>query len=145
MDRDKVCGMFLGVAVGDALGMPAEGCTAQENAAKFGRLDQYHPVSGHFWLGDSPEGATTDDWQLTKAVAESMIQSRGLDRNNHRMTHQRPPTPVLRDMAEQPMFDLVPLACSRREVAHTDLQPHFVRQQLQTHFPQPRSTAVPPS
>src|SRR5262249_18486903 len=48
-------------------------------AARFGRLDRYHPVSGHQWLGDLPKGATTDDWQLTKAVAEGMIQARGLD------------------------------------------------------------------
>lgn len=73
--------MFLGVAIGDALGMPVEGCAAQEIAAKFGHLDHYHPVSGHPWLGDLPKGATTDDWQLTTAVAEGMIQSRGLDMN----------------------------------------------------------------
>jgi ADP-ribosyl-[dinitrogen reductase] hydrolase len=81
VNRDNVLGMFLGVAVGDALGMPAEGCDAQEIASTFGRLDHYHPVSGHHWLGDLPKGATTDDWQLTKAVAEGMIQSRGLDMN----------------------------------------------------------------
>jgi ADP-ribosyl-[dinitrogen reductase] hydrolase len=81
VNRDKVYGMFLGVAVGDALGMPAEGCAAQEIAGKFGRLDHYHSVSGHQWLGDLPKGATTDDWQLTTAVAEGMIQSRGLDMN----------------------------------------------------------------
>jgi ADP-ribosylglycohydrolase len=71
--------MFLGVAIGDALGMPAEGSAAQEIAARFGRLDRYHPVSGHQWLGDLPRGAATDDWQLTRAVAEGMIQAGGLD------------------------------------------------------------------
>ncbi len=79
MNRDKVAGMFLGVAIGDALGMPAEGCAAHEIAARFGRLDRYQPVSGHQWLGDLPMGATTDDWQLTRAVAEGMIQASGLD------------------------------------------------------------------
>jgi ADP-ribosylglycohydrolase len=79
MNRDKVLGMFLGVAVGDALGMPAEGHSAPDIAAKFGRLDRYHPVSGHQWLGDLPKGTTTDDWQLTRAVAEAIIQSGGLD------------------------------------------------------------------
>jgi ADP-ribosylglycohydrolase len=71
--------MFLGVAIGDALGMPAEGHSAQDIAAKFGRLDRYYPVSGHRWLGDLPKGTTTDDWQLTRAVAEAIIQSGGLD------------------------------------------------------------------
>jgi len=75
MNRDKVVGMFLGVAIGDALGMPAEGHAAEDIAAKFGRLDRYHPVSGHRWLGDLPKGATTDDWQLTRAVAEAIIHA----------------------------------------------------------------------
>src|SRR5262245_62812350 len=79
MNRDKVLGMFLGVAIGDALGMPAEGHSAPDIAAQFGRLDRFHPVSGHQWLGDLPKGTTTDDWQLTKAVAEAIIQSGGLD------------------------------------------------------------------
>jgi ADP-ribosylglycohydrolase len=79
MNRDKVLGMFLGVAIGDALGMPAEGRSAQDIATQFGRLDRYHPVSGHRWLGDLPKGATTDDWQLTRTVAEAIIQSGGLD------------------------------------------------------------------
>jgi ADP-ribosylglycohydrolase len=79
MNRDKVVGMFLGVAIGDALGMPAEGHSAQDIAGRFGRLDRYHPVTGHQWLGDLPKGATTDDWQLTRAVAEAIIESGGLD------------------------------------------------------------------
>jgi ADP-ribosylglycohydrolase len=79
MNRDKVLGMFLGVAVGDALGMPAEGHSAPDIAARFGRLDRFHPVSGHQWLGDLPKGTTTDDWQLTRAMAEAIIQSGGLD------------------------------------------------------------------
>src|SRR4051812_1703215 len=79
MNRDKVLGMFLGVALGDALGMPAEGLAAENIAVRFGRLDRYHPANGHPWLGDWPQGATTDDWQLTRAVAEAILQSGGLD------------------------------------------------------------------
>ena len=79
MNRDKVLGMFLGVAIGDALGMPAEGHSAADIAATFGRLDRYHPVSGHRWLGDLPKGETTDDWQLTRAVAEAIIHAGGLN------------------------------------------------------------------
>ncbi len=89
MNRDKVRGMFLGVAVGDALGMPAEGCSAEEIATRFGRIDRYHPVSGHRWLGDLPKGSTTDDWQLTRAVAEGMIEGRGLDMNAVATWHVR--------------------------------------------------------
>jgi ADP-ribosylglycohydrolase len=87
VNRDKVLGMFLGVAIGDGLGMPVEGCAAQEIAARFGRIDRYHPVSGHQWLGDLPRGATTDDWQLTRTVAEGMIQARGLSMDSSAAWH----------------------------------------------------------
>src|SRR3954468_2650238 len=43
---------------------------------------------------------------------------------------QGPPAPVLGDVAEHPVFDLVPLARPRGKVAHTDLQPGFVGQFL---------------
>ena len=38
------------------------------------------------------------------------------------VTHQGSPAPVLGDVAEHPVLDLVPLARSRREVAHMDGQ-----------------------
>jgi len=41
----------------------------------------------------------------------------------HRSTHQRPPAPILREMREHPVLDLVPLARPRREVAHRDREP----------------------
>ena len=41
---------------------------------------------------------------------------------------QRTPAPVLRDVAEQPMLDLVPLARARREVADVDAQAGVVGQ-----------------
>ena len=39
---------------------------------------------------------------------------------------QRGPTPVLRDVAEQPMLDLVPLARPRWKVADVDAEPRLV-------------------
>ena len=43
--------------------------------------------------------------------------------------------PVLGDVTEEPMFDLVPLAGSRRKVAHVDVQPRVISQLLQFFLP----------
>ena len=40
--------------------------------------------------------------------------------HDHLMADQRVPTPVHCDEREQAMLDLVPLACARREVTHTN-------------------------
>src|SRR5260370_17621977 len=45
-------------------------------------------------------------------------------------------------MAEQPVFDLVPLAGTRREVAHRYLQPCGIGHALQRHLPQPCARTV---
>src|SRR5947209_14933860 len=42
--------------------------------------------------------------------------------HDDRTTHQGPPPPVLRDVAEPPVLDLVPLARPRREVTDCDPQ-----------------------
>ena len=48
-------------------------------------------------------------------------------------TAQRFAAPVLADVGEEPVLDLVPLAGSRWEVTHRDSQPGFVGQLLQLH------------
>src|SRR5262249_62189306 len=62
----------------------------------------------------------------------------------HRTTHQRPPSPVLRDVAEHPVLDLIPLARPRREVTDRDPQTRLIGQLLQTDLPQPISAAFAP-
>jgi ADP-ribosyl-[dinitrogen reductase] hydrolase len=75
--RDKVLGTFLGVAIGDALGKPVETLTAADIAAKHGRITAYRDCGGHPWFGGDRPGTTTDDWQLTAAVARAFIRARG--------------------------------------------------------------------
>ena len=58
------------------------------------------------------------------------------------VTHQRSPPPILGDVAEHPMLDLVPFAGSRWEVAHMDGHPQALRQRLQCHLPQTAPAAV---
>jgi len=55
---------------------------------------------------------------------------------------ERLTSPVLGDVAEHPVLDLVPLARAGREMADRDPQPQVVGQTLQRHFPQPRAISV---
>src|SRR3989338_6949798 len=77
--RDRVTGMFLGIAIGDALGMPVEIMSAETIAAKYGRVTDYLEPKGHKWFDGKPAGTTTDDTQLTLVVAESLIANKGLN------------------------------------------------------------------
>lgn len=49
---------------------------------------------------------------------------------------QRSAAPVLRDLREKPVLDLIPLAGARREVADADVQAGVVGQFLQLNLPQ---------
>lgn len=77
--RDKVRGNFLGVGIGDALGKPVETLSASVISEKFGRITDYITNSSHKWFAEDDAGTTTDDWQLTKAVAKAMIKSGKFD------------------------------------------------------------------
>ncbi len=74
--RDQILGMFVGGAIGDALGMPVETWTPE-------RIREVHPKGvnyyvspvDHKWFScETPTGTITDDTQLTLAVAEGMIE-----------------------------------------------------------------------
>ena len=60
----------------------------------------------------------------------------------HLTTDQGPAPPVLRDMTEHPMFDLVPLARAGREVTHRHRQAEPIGQILQFVLPQSTPAAV---
>ncbi|WP_422923654.1 ADP-ribosylglycohydrolase family protein [Singulisphaera sp. PoT] len=86
--RDKVRGMMVGVGIGDALGMPVEGYSAQ-------RIRRDHPEGirtylsgdGHkLWHG-TPRGTTTDDTAFTKVVMRSLIEAGGLDIDSQAAYH----------------------------------------------------------
>src|SRR5437867_4733650 len=55
--------------------------------------------------------------------------------DNHGVAHQRLPTPVLGDVAEHPVLDLVPLAGAGRKVADRNRQAGLVGQLLQAELP----------
>ena len=54
-------------------------------------------------------------------------------------------SPVPRDVTEQPMFNLVPLARARRKMTHFDNQAGTIGEPLQLRFPQPIPMTVAPA
>ena len=65
--------MFLGIQIGDALGMPVESRTAKEIKEKYGRIERMISPKDHKYLSDNKAGTYTDDTQLTLAVAKGLI------------------------------------------------------------------------
>ena len=75
-DFDRVEGMLLGLAVGDALGATSEGMTSSQRQDTFGEVTGYLP---HPWANGRTVGLPTDDTQLAFWTLESMLDNNGLD------------------------------------------------------------------
>lgn len=76
--QDKIKGMFLGLAIGDALGKPVEMLTASEIREKVGKVKEY--ISSKRTDGVAGElGSWTDDTQLSLAVARGIITGGCID------------------------------------------------------------------
>lgn len=73
--RDKIRGMFLGVAIGDALGMPFE-------SKKYEDIKNSKRLKGYRSSRRGKKGTWTDDTQLTLATALAMIESGKWDMDN---------------------------------------------------------------
>jgi ADP-ribosyl-[dinitrogen reductase] hydrolase len=72
---DRFRGCMLGLAVGDALGMPVEGLTRDEIAESLGEVrEMVAPGRDHFHCGLSP-GQYTDDTEQTLLLAETIIEA----------------------------------------------------------------------
>lgn len=74
--RDKIRGMIIGGAIGDAYGMPVETWTPQKIVQHYPEgLDCYKYPTFHKWFDPekTPAGSTTDDTQLTLATIEGML------------------------------------------------------------------------
>jgi ADP-ribosylglycohydrolase len=78
--------MFLGILIGDALGMPVETFTAEKIAKQYGRVSEYLVPDGHKWFNGHKAGTYTDDTQLTLAVAEALIDA-GFDMESQTRHH----------------------------------------------------------
>jgi ADP-ribosylglycohydrolase len=74
-DFQKVEGMLLGLAIGDALGAPTEGLLPSSRHSRHGEIRDYLPPK-HDDLGTL--GAVTDDTQLAFWTLEQLIEDNGL-------------------------------------------------------------------
>ncbi|AEH06583.1 ADP-ribosylglycohydrolase family protein [Methanothermococcus okinawensis] len=77
--KNKVLGCVLGTAIGDALGMPAEGMTKNEIISNYGRIEEYLPPKNHF-KNILNAGDYTDDTEQTICLIRS-ITKEGFDKN----------------------------------------------------------------
>ena len=73
---DRIRGMLLGLAIGDALGNTSEGLTAADREARFGEIRDYLP-NRH--AGGTRAGLPSDDSQLAFWTLESLLERGGLD------------------------------------------------------------------
>jgi ADP-ribosylglycohydrolase len=73
--RDRIYGMLLGLAIGDALGNTSEGMTPAHRRARHGEIRDYLP-SVH--AGDRPVGLPSDDTQLAFRTLRRLLDDGGL-------------------------------------------------------------------
>jgi ADP-ribosylglycohydrolase len=73
---DRIRGMLLGLAIGDALGNTSEGMSAAERDARFGEIRDYLP-NGH--ANGTRVGLPSDDSQLAFWTLESLLDHGTLD------------------------------------------------------------------
>lgn len=74
---DRFLGCLLGMAIGDALGMPVAGCAQDGIAAQYGWLDRFVPRVASDGTVDVPPGTFTDETELALCLIESAIGSGG--------------------------------------------------------------------
>ncbi len=87
----KIQGCLMGVAVGDAMGMPVELMSRAEILEKTNRCGItgfVHPIQRKIkGTGKLQAGSTTDDWQLTRAIADSLIRCGRYDLMDIALSH----------------------------------------------------------
>lgn len=75
LDRDRLEGLFLGLAIGDALGNTSESLAPSDRHARFGEIRDYQ-YNRH---ADGAVGLPSDDTQMTFWAIESMLEEGGFN------------------------------------------------------------------
>jgi ADP-ribosyl-[dinitrogen reductase] hydrolase len=82
VNQDRFLGALLGMAIGDALGMPISGWSRNQIIERFSKVDGYHPRT----LADGAEvkaGEFTDESEIALCIVESLTTNLGnLDVDN---------------------------------------------------------------
>lgn len=71
---DRVAGMMLGLAIGDALGNTSEGLFPRQRAARYGEIRDYLP---NRYAENRPVGLPSDDTQLAAWTLEQLVEDGG--------------------------------------------------------------------
>lgn len=78
MSLDRVMGCLIGVAIGDALGMPSELWSRKKVKQRFGRITGFLPgPDDHFVVKGFKAGQFTDDTSQTLKICQSIIENKG--------------------------------------------------------------------
>jgi ADP-ribosylglycohydrolase len=72
IDPDRVRGMMLGLAIGDALGNTSEGMSPGERRRRYGEIRNYLP---NRYAGGRPVGIPSDDTQLAFWTLEHLLEN----------------------------------------------------------------------
>lgn len=68
------------IAYGDAIGLPVEVMSAADIKQLYGHINGLEPpTKNRFYPGEYPAGTTSDDTELSVAVAQSLIRADGFD------------------------------------------------------------------
>ena len=80
--NEKTYGCLLGVAIGDAMGLPLECKSPTEIREKFGYVDTYISNKTHHFaeVSKEPIGTISDDTQLTLAMMDALKGKYSIDR-----------------------------------------------------------------
>lgn len=77
---DRALGSLIGVAAGDAMGMPTSFYTPDEIRRRFGRVSAFLPApADHIFHAGLPAASVTDDTWQTLCVARALIRCRRVD------------------------------------------------------------------
>ncbi len=71
--QDRFAGCLLGLAIGDALGMPFEGINAEVIQRRYGQVMEFLPARG------LAPGQYTDDTKMMLCIAESILEKSHVD------------------------------------------------------------------
>jgi ADP-ribosyl-[dinitrogen reductase] hydrolase len=75
---DKFLGTLLGVAIGDAFGMPVEGLSREKIRQRFGWIDSFLPRTDNTGIELEAAGEITDDTEMMLCHVESLVSTGGL-------------------------------------------------------------------
>ena len=90
ISKDKIKAVYYGILIGDCLGLPVENVSAEQIAEKYGRLQTFVAPTGR--NEGLPPCTPSDDWQLTCAVTEAIIEgglNMDLQVKDHILAYQR--------------------------------------------------------